>query len=100
MSSPTPVVDRVSAVGALSSVACVEDLLRPEEWAESSLFEVLSLIRDSRSRHGLRHPLRALLAQLVVAFCCGANSVKAAVVWVSPTPRLRRVRPTRACLRS
>lgn len=91
MSSLTSVVDPVRVAVALSSTPrLAKELLTPAEWAARSLFEVLSTIPDARSRHGRRHPLRSLLALLVVGFCCGANQVKAAVIFGRERKLLRR----------
>ena len=41
--------------------------------APLSLFDVLSQVKDPRSRHGRRHPLSAILALAVVAMLSGSK---------------------------
>jgi hypothetical protein len=45
--------------------------------APLSLLEVLAEVPDPRSRHGLRHPLSAVLSLAVVAMLCGAKGYEA-----------------------
>jgi len=51
-----------------------------------SLLRALADVPDPRSRHGRRHPLRAILALSTVAMLCGARSLYAIAQWGREQP--------------
>jgi hypothetical protein len=51
-----------------------------------SLLRALAEVPDPRSRHGLRHPLPAVLALTTIAMLCGARSLYAIAQWGREQP--------------
>ena len=61
--------------------------MEPRNPSTIGLLETFKTVSDPRSRHGLRHPLPAILALATCAMLCGARSLYAIAQWGRDQPR-------------